>query len=482
MEGVNHAPIWPLLQPTVFMRNFFLSRFAARFGILAAVALILTLPLPAQTTARPGGNARGTTGTTARSTQAARTTTTTRTSGASQQYRRNTDLGDAIITIDSETRSLVIVTDEATHQEMMSVIKTLDKPKPQVLIKVVFLEVTYNKGLDLGVEGSYTLNFKNPTAASTGTRTTTTTTTGTVPGGTTTTNSTLVTPLGTAASIGESATLENLYGLASLTSGTFLRLASDDWSATLHALAQKGKLEVLSRPSIMARNNQEAVIVVGSEVPFITASTLTSDGQTNNTIRYDNVGIILRVTPFITSEGTVEMIVAPEISNLTDQTVPIGNNTSAPVIAKRSAETVVVTPHAQTVVIGGLMETQKTSAVQKVPLLGDIPLLGFAFRRTVQNDVKRELLIFLTPYIVNSREGLADVTSDEVNRTELVEPSFPPQELDKYIDALPMRAPVPEKVIRKTVSTKTAVAAPTPSPAPLLRKARIAPANRTSPR
>ena len=141
---------------------------------------------------------------------------------------------------------------------------------------------------------------------------------------------------------------------------------------------------MLSRPSIMARNNQEAVIVVGSEVPFITNSRITDDGQTINTIQYDNVGIILRVTPFITSDGTVEMIVAPEISTLTDQTVPISNNASAPVIAKRSAETVVVTPHGQTVVIGGLMETQRTETVQKIPILGDIPFLGIPFRRTIK--------------------------------------------------------------------------------------------------
>ena len=117
---------------------------------------------------------------------------------------------------------------------------------------------------------------------------------------------------------------------------------------------------MLSRPSIMARNNQEAVIVVGSEVPFITNSRITDTGETINTIQYDNVGIILRVTPFITSKGTVEMIVAPEISTFTDQTVPISNNASSPVIAKRSAETVVVTPNGRRSVIGGLMQTQQT--------------------------------------------------------------------------------------------------------------------------
>jgi general secretion pathway protein D len=377
-----------------------------------------------------------------------------------------------VIEIDPETRSLVIVTDEETHQELTKVIKTLDQPKPQVLIKVMFVEVTYNKGLDIGVEGSYTANFKNPTAASTGSRVVTTTENKTTDsGGTRTTTSTLNTPLGDAAVLGDTATLSSVFGAPA--TGSFVRLVSDDWSVTLHALASKGKVEILSRPSIMARNNQEAVIVVGQEVPFVTNSRITDNGQTINTVTYDNVGIILRVTPFITSEGTVEMIVAPEISSLTDQTVPISNTVSSPVIAKRSAETVVVTPNAKTVVIGGLMETQRVESIQKVPLLGDIPLLGVAFRRTVKNDVKRELLIFLTPFIVNRPSGLEPLTANEVKKSELMRKAFTPEEYDRYIDGpslfpdaeeskneVPIRKATEVKPKATTANTKPTVSTP----------------------
>ncbi|MGB8170383.1 MAG: hypothetical protein WCF18_22970 [Chthoniobacteraceae bacterium] len=438
--------------------------------VVFVTALVLTDFAAAQTT-RPGSSARGSTSNTRSSTTSRAGTRggttaggTGRSSNGQRQYRSNTELGDAIISIDPETRSLVIVTDEDTHREMVDVIKTLDKPKPQVLIKVVFLEVTYNKGLDVGLEGNYTARIKDPTAATTGsattssTRTTTnngtttvnTTTTGTPLGtgtgvgfngvngstGSSTVASTLTETLGTAAKLGETAALSSLFGAPA--TGSFVKLVSNDWSATLHALASRGKLEVLSRPSIMARNNQEAVIVVGSEVPFITNSRTDALGQITNTIQYDNVGIILRVTPFITSEGTVEMIVAPEISTLTDQTVPISSNASAPVIAKRSAETVVVTPHAQTVVIGGLMETQKTETIQKVPILGDIPILGIPFRRTIKADQKRELIIFLTPYIVNDSNGIAQATSDELNRSELSEKAFTKTDFAKYLDDLPL--------------------------------------------
>ena len=165
-----------------------------------------------------------------------------------------------------------------------------------------------------------------------------------------------------------------------MANGSFVRLATDNWQATLYALAQHGNVNVLSRPTIMARNNQQAVIVVGQEVPFVTNSQVTQLGQTINTVQYQDVGVILRVTPFITSDHNVEMIVSPEVSSVDSQSVQLSPNVSSPIIDKIAAETVVVTPNAETVVIGGMMQKQKTSTVQKIPLLGDLPLIGGAFR------------------------------------------------------------------------------------------------------
>jgi general secretion pathway protein D len=293
-------------------------------SLFAIVALLLPTTLQAQI--RPGNTARTTVG-------GARTTggavSGARGSAGPRQYRSNTELGDAVIQIDQETRSLVIVTDESTHGELIKVIESLDRPKPQVLIKVVFLEVTYNNSLDLGVEASYTGNWGYGTGAVTGSRDETITETGTTrSGGVRDVVTSTSTDLSAAAILPNGISAENLFNLANATQGAFIRVLADDWTATVHALSTKGKVEVLSRPSIMARNNQEAVIVVGQEVPFITNSRITDNGQTINTVQYDNVGIILRVTPFITSDGAVEMIVAPEISTLTDQTVPISNTAS----------------------------------------------------------------------------------------------------------------------------------------------------------
>jgi general secretion pathway protein D len=126
------------------------------------------------------------------------------------------------------------------------------------------------------------------------------------------------------------------------------------------------------------------------------------------------------------------MILDPQISSLSATTVPIGNNTTYPVINMISADTVVVTPNNQTVVIGGLMQNQKTETENKVPLLGDIPLLGYAFKYKTSNNQKTELIIFLTPHIVRDPSELAQLTADEHKRMELAPSDFSKAELKKY--------------------------------------------------
>ncbi len=317
-----------------------------------------------------------------------------------REYKNNTMVGDALFSSDPETRKLIVITDDETAAHISQVITNLDRPKPQVLIKVVFVEVTRRDGSDVGVEAKFTHKV-------TDTKT------------------------------GEASSL--FGGLASQTSGGFYKLLSDDLEVTLRAISEAGKTEVLSRPSILTRNNQQAIITVGQRLPFITNSRITDNGQTINTIEYEDIGIILRVTPFITSDGLVEMIVAPEISALTDKTVPIGNNANAPVIAKRSAETVVVTADGKTVVIGGLMENNKTESTQKVPILGDIPILGMAFKRKIKENTKTELIIFLTPYVVQQPSQLAGMTKSETDKAELTPKAFSDKDLDKFLDGLSLK-------------------------------------------
>jgi len=318
-------------------------------------------------------------------------------SSTQRTYYNQGTIGEAVIEADRDSRSIIVISDEYSNEHIKEIIESLDRPIQQVLIKVVFAEVTYRDDLDVGVEGMLDINGNRP----------------------------------------GSNVFETAYGLAAETRGGFYKLLEDDVNVTLRAIQEAGKLEVLSRPSILTRNNQEAVITVGKEVPFITNSRVTSDGQTINTVEYEDIGIILQVTPFITKEGLVEMILAPEISTITDETVPISDTINSPVFAKRSADTVVVTPNGQTVVIGGMMEDNTTETRNKIPLLGDIPGLGLLFQRKVKESEKTELLIFLTPYVVEGPEKLVDVTAKERSQSELMPQAFPEDQFTKFMDGLP---------------------------------------------
>lgn len=322
--------------------------------------------------------------------------------GTTRQYQNSSMVGDAMITSDIETRRLIIVTDDSTNENIETIIKSLDRPKPQVLINVVFLQVTHGKDLDLGTEATYTGKIAihgNPTGIA-----------------------------------------RSKFGIADALAdpthyGGFYSIIGKNLDATIHALSSVNKTEILSRPSVLTRSNQQATIMVGQSVPIITSSRVSdTTNSTNNTFVYQDIGIILRVTPFITAEGLVEMIVSPEISSLSATTVPISNTLSTPVIDKRSADTVIVTPSDQTVVIGGLISTQTNNKDTKIPILGDIPILGYAFKRKVKSDEKTELLIFLTPHVVQDPKELANLAIDERGKLDLVPKSFKKDEVERYID------------------------------------------------
>ena len=320
----------------------------------------------------------------------------------SGEYPRSTDVGEAMISVDPETRKIIVIADEDTNLQVQNVIQSLDRPKPQVLIKVVFVQVTLGSDLDLGVEASYT----HRSSSSTG-------------------------------------TVATAFGLnspaAALAGGGMYSLIANDFDVLLRALQVKGRTEILSRPSILARNNQQAVIVVGQEFPFVTNTRFDAVNGQINTVTYEDIGIILRVTPFISGDGMVEMIIAPEISSISDRTVTISEGLEAAIIDKRSADTVVVTPNGQTVAIGGLIGTTKTTQDRRVPFLGDIPGIGNLFKRKIETHLKTELLIFLTPFVIMHPGDLAKMTDEEKGRLQAAPKVFSEEESKRYLDGVPLR-------------------------------------------
>ena len=349
-----------------------------------------------------GGNRGGTTG------------------GSTRTYPGNGQIGEAVIMADPETRRIIVITDDETATHISQVVTNLDQPKPQVLIKVLFVEVRYTDDFDLGA----TISQANAEIS----------------------NSSMRTSLSTDTALSAAGAM--LTGGASPATLNFL---SGDINATLRAISAKANTEVLSRPSILTRNNQEAIITVGQEVPFVTNSRIDNQtGDTINTVQYEDVGIILRVTPFITREGLVEMIVAPEISAVSGTTVAVGPGVALNVIDKRAAETVVVTQHGTTVVIGGLIETKKDEVVRKIPVLGDIPLFGNLFKRKSTKDVKTELVMFLTPYVVQRPSEIAALTIDETARTSFKENTFTQEQVDRLFEQAPVKAAEPIQIKRRS--------------------------------
>jgi general secretion pathway protein D len=377
----------------------------------------------------------------------------TRSRSTTGQYPNN-QVGGAVISIDPETRSLIVIADDETSQYISQVVSNLDRPKPQVLIKVVFLEVTRNDSLDIGVEGSFGKDIGNDGIV-TGYRTNFVS----IPTQSSTGNSTNVFVSGNTivptnlTSIIRGVSLGNAFGLANAGGPAGLyQIFSEDYTVTVRAIAAAGKAKVLSRPSVVARNNQPATITVGQSVPLITNVRFDTFGNAINSVTYQSVGIILRVTPFITAEGLVEMILSPETSELVQdrtQWVPIssgpGGTVSAPLINSRSADTVVVTPDGQTVVIGGLMQNAKAESVTKIPYLGDIPLLGNLFKHKVTTDGRTELIIFLTPYIIHSPTEIASLSQREREKSDATK-ALTERELEKFLDTLPATNQPPKTV------------------------------------
>jgi len=304
--------------------------------------------------------------------------------------------GQVYVVADDDTNTLLVLTAPENFDTVRAILEELDKPVPQVLIKVLIAEVTHDRMVDLGVEFSL-LNLGGD---------------------------------------GRGSALFTDFGIADQSGGLIYKLVRGDVTAALRALEELGKLEVLSRPYILTSDNQEASITVGQEVPFIRNTRTTETGQTINTIQYEDIGIILNVTPHINPDGLVTMDVSPEISSTTGSTVPISETVDAEVFAKRSAQSRVAVRDGQTIVIGGLIEDRKTETVRKVPFLGDIPVVGALFRRTKTDKVKTELLIFLTPHVAHRADDLEAMSADEREGMQVVPNAVDEGVFDRHMEGM----------------------------------------------
>ncbi|MCA9084554.1 MAG: hypothetical protein KDA81_10890 [Planctomycetaceae bacterium] len=210
--------------------------------------------------------------------------------------------------------------------------------------------------------------------------------------------------------------------------GLVLSAGSESVNVLLRALDANYNLNVLSRPQIRTLENHEALIQIGQQVPIVDGVSVTAVGSANPVIRQDQAGIILKVTPRISPDGRVLMDVNAEKSayNLTRGTgVPIftdatnGNVIEAPIKDITTAETSVSVQSGQTIVLGGMIGEETTTVTRKVPWLGDIPLIGRAFRYDLLDNQRKELLVFLTPIVVENNQHSAWIMDREISRIQM---------------------------------------------------------------
>ena len=305
--------------------------------------------------------------------------------------------GAVTITADKLTNSLIIVASPIDYETMKDVIQKLDIRRRQVYVEAAIIEMGLSKSQELGFE--FQAANLNKLEGSNSTN---------VIGGTN------FGGIGQATVNGPAA-FANFNGLAvGAVKGTFKWNGSEflNIGALLRALQSDANVNVLSTPNILTSDNQKAEIMVGENVPFITGqsqSAATGGGAVLTSIERKDVGITLKLTPQITSEDNVRLEIYQEISNVSE-TAGLNPNVVGPSTNKRSASTTVVVKDRETMVIGGLIRDNVMSGERKVPFLGDIPLLGWLFKYRTSKVEKVNLMIFITPYIINDEQDAETIT------------------------------------------------------------------------
>jgi general secretion pathway protein D len=283
--------------------------------------------------------------------------------------------GDIKITPDEIRNSLIIEATPRDYRIIEMILSSVDVLPRQVLIEVTIAEIALDSSTELGIEWRFDRGTD------------------------------FVSGLQSGAALGAGG-INFSYAILD---------EAKRWMATVSALAQKGKVNILSSPSVLASDSKEAKIDISTEVPVAT-SIYTFTGTTNDnlletTIQYRNTGVILSVTPHINEYGLVSMDVNQEVSEQAGL-VSVGVEEQRPSFFKRSVNTTLTVKNGQTIVIGGLIRETKSDNYSGIPCIGDVPVLSYILGKKSQATDKTELIIFITPKVIISLEDV-DIVSEE---------------------------------------------------------------------
>ena len=354
-----------------------------------------------------------------------------------------------MIQADPTTNSLIITAAEPLYRQLRNVIDQLDGRRAQVLVESLIVEVSASKLAEFGVQWQAILGNKGD---------------GTVGAIGTNSNNSGANILNVTSAIASN----SVAGITSLANGMNLaiapRVAGKYYLGMLaNFLENSGDANVLSTPNLMTLDNEEAAIVVGSNVPFVTGSYANSMGNNTvnpfTTVERRDVGLMLRVRPTINENGTVRMSIYQEVSKIDSTTTKDPNG---PTTSKRSIESNVLVDDGGIIVIGGLLEDSYAQADDKVPLLGDIPGLGNLFRNTNRTRTKTNLMVFLRPIVVRDAATSDALMTDRYDAIRAVQQAAQPEQraLLNAVSGAPVLPALPMQPAKAAPATGATPATP----------------------
>jgi general secretion pathway protein D len=334
------------------------------------------------------------------------------------------------IQADPSTNSLIITAPEPLYRQVRGMIDQLDSRRAQVYIESLIVEVSGDNSADFGFQWQGLLGQsgdKNGLFAGTNFST----------GGSNIVSLSAAAAAGTTSglSIGEGLNI----GLLRNYGGTYAL------AAIARALQSQAKTNIVSTPNLITLDNEEAKIVVGENVPFITGQFTQTGGATTNpfqTIERKDVGITLRIRPQIGESGSVRMTIYQEQSAV-QATTAAGTSNAGPSTTKRSIESQVVVEDGQIIVLGGLIEDRYEETKSKIPLLGDIPFLGALFRSETREKRRTNLMVFLRPVVMRDAESTNRFSVDRYDQMRLRQQSAQPE--SSYVLPINESPVLPEK-------------------------------------
>ena len=353
-----------------------------------------------------------------------------------------------IIQADPNTNSLIITAPEPLYRQIRAVIEQLDGRRAQVLIESLIVEVSANKVAEFGIQWQGVLGNYGSTLGLLGT------------------NSGVAGPnildLAIAAASGNVSSLAAVKPAAGMNLAIAPRINGKYYLGALaNFLENTGDANVLSTPNLLTLDNQEAQIIIGNNVPFVTGqytNTGGSNGSVNpfTTVERKDVGLMLRVRPQINENGTVKLTLYQEVSKVAAETL---TNTNGPSTSKRSIESTVLVDDGNVIVIGGLLEDSYALGQDKVPVLGDVPVFGGLFRSEKRSRQKTNLMVFLRPVVIRDKATSDTLVMDRYEAIRALQQGSQPAH------STVMRA-VNDAPVLPPLQAAPAVTAPVAAPSP----------------